>query len=381
MPKRKQNSQSCPAGDEEYLQAEIGRMVEELEEAERQITWAMGRSKALMAEMYALSGELSESNTLRVSNQELFSQYHGDIQRLDNIVDGEYHRHDLEGNATCPFCDGKIDPRKEESYVEASQAELTKIRMKLEDLQLADNDLVTKQSTINQRIAELSAERSGVEDLINSKLKPKVATIRRALVGYRYAIEIRKETSVIGDMEGKLQQDLFRTMTEEESADSDFKIKSHYDATFFKGLNDRLDVLLKAVQYEKYSTVHVNTSSFDMVVNGQDKMIHGKGYRAFQNMVMALALAEFLAAKGTYAPSMLIIDSPIQSLEESIDDKTPDTMKIGLFRYLLESSSLNQVIIIENKIPPTLNYSTANMIEFTKGKKPGRYGLLNGVQS
>lgn len=45
-----------PAGDEEYLQAEIGRMVEELEEAERQITWAMGRSKALMAEMYALSG-------------------------------------------------------------------------------------------------------------------------------------------------------------------------------------------------------------------------------------------------------------------------------------------------------------------------------------
>jgi hypothetical protein len=77
----------------------------------------------------------------------------------------------------------------------------------------------------------------------------------------------------------------------------------------------------------------------------------------------------------------LIIDSPIQSLEESVDDQTPDTMKIGLFRYLLESSALRQVIIIENKIPPTLDYSKANMIEFTKGKKSGRYGLLNGVQS
>ena len=64
-----------------------------------------------------------------------------------------------------------------------------------------------------------------------------------------------------------------------------------------------------------------------------------------------------------------------------MDDRTPDTMKIGLFQYLLESSALRQVIIIENKIPPTLDYSTANLIEFTKGKKPCRYGLLNGVQS
>lgn len=77
-----------------------------------------------------------------------------------------------------------------------------------------------------------------------------------------------------------------------------------------------------------------------MVVNGQGKMIYGKGYRAFQNTVMALALAEFLAEKGTYALSMLIIDSSIQSLEEGVDDRTPDTMKIGLFQYLLESLPL-----------------------------------------
>lgn len=370
-----------PAGDEKFLQSEIERMIEELEDTEWQIASAMNRSKSLMAEMYALSGELSESNTLRASYQELRTQYYGDIRRLGNIVDGECHRHDLEGNATCPFCEGKIDAQKEESYTEASQAELTKIRLLLEDLQLADNDLAAKQVGINQRIAELSTERLGVEDLLNSQLKPKVAIIKQALVGYRYAIEIRKETSVIGDMECNIQQALFKAMTEQEPIDSDFKIKSHYDATFFKWLNDRLDTLLRIVKYEKYSSVHVDTSNFDMVVNGQDKMIHGKGYRAFQNTIMALALAEFLSKKGAYAPSMLIIDSPIQSLEEGVDDRTPDTMKIGLFQYLLESSSLRQIIIIENKIPPTLDYSTANVIEFTKGKKPGRYGLLNGVQS
>jgi hypothetical protein len=293
-----------PSGDENFLQGEIERMVEELEDTERRIAIAVGRSKALVAEIYALSGELSESNTLRATYKELLSQYHGDVQRLGNIVDGEYHRNDMEGNTTCPFCEGKIDPRKEESYIEASQAELMKIRLKLEDLQVVDSDLAAKQSAINRRIDEISTERSGVDDLINSQLKPKAATIKQALTGYRFAIEISKEASVIGDMEGKLQQDLFRTMNEEEPTDSDFRIKSYYDTTFFKGMNDRLDALLKKVQYEKYSSVHVNNSSFDMVVNGQDKMIHGKGYRAFQNTIMALALAEFLAEKGTYAPSI-----------------------------------------------------------------------------
>ena len=52
---------------------------------------------------------------------------------------------------------------------------------------------------------------------------------------------------------------------------------SHYDATFFKWPNDKMNTLLRAVKYENYSSIHVDTGNFDMVVNGQDNMIHGKG--------------------------------------------------------------------------------------------------------
>lgn len=65
-----------------------------------------------------------------------------------------------------------------------------------------------------------------------------------------------------------------------------------------------------------------------------------------------------------------------------MDDKTPDSMKAVLIKYLLDKQSFSQVIIIENKIlPPALEYCKANIIEFTKGKKLGGYGLLHGVQS
>jgi hypothetical protein len=379
--KKKAKLSELPDGDEDHLKSEIDRMISELEETERKIAQAMGRSKSLLDEMYQLTGELTESNTLRASYQELRSQYQGDIRRLANIVDGESHRHELDENTTCPYCDSKIEPRQEKSYVEASQAELANVRGLLQDLQTADNDLADEQTSIQNRIDDLSRERSGVENLVKAQLKPKAESIKRALVGYRYAIEIRKEADVIGDMETNLQQALFKAMTEEDPTDNDFKIKSYFDASFFREMNAKLDELLKVVKYEKYSTVHLDTSKFDLVVNGQKKMVHGKGYRAFQNTVMALALAEYLDKQGRYAPSMLIIDSPIQSLEEGVDDRTPDTMKIGLFKYLLEKSSLNQVIILENKIPQSLDYSRSNIVEFTKGKKPGRYGLLRGVQS
>ena len=248
-------------------------------------------------------------------------------------------------------------------------------------MRLAEADLISKQTDLERQISVLAAQKSGVEDLINTQLKPRAATLKQSLTGYRYAIELRKETSVIGDLEVALKNDLFEKMTEEEESDSNFRIKSHFDATFFKSFDGYLNEILVAAKYLGLSSAYLNHSDFDVVINGQSKAIRGKGYRAFLNTVLALSLLEYLSKEGKYSPSMLIFDSPILSLEEGVDDRTPDTMKAGLFKYLLDNQSFGQVIIIENKIPPTLDYTKANMVEFTKGKKPGRYGLLYGVQS
>ena len=84
-----------PSADPAELQDEVNRMVEELEEINRQITVAINRSKTLMEEAYELSGKLSECNTLDTHFKDLKSQYTADIRRAEMIMDGESHRHGI----------------------------------------------------------------------------------------------------------------------------------------------------------------------------------------------------------------------------------------------------------------------------------------------
>ena len=87
---------------------------------------------------------------------------------------------------------------------------------------------------------------------------------------------------------------------------------------------------------------------------------------------------EYLSEHGKFAPQMLMIDSPILSLKEKVDEEAPESMKVGLFQYLLDHQKHGQVIIVENEIP-NLDYENANVIRFTKDIHNGRYGFLNGV--
>ena len=234
--KKKTALTKLPSANIIDLQAQVEQIIDELAETERQITAATVRSKSLLSGIYSLSEELAECNNLYNRYQALRTQYSADIQRLTFIVDGEIHHHEMGENSMCPFCDGKINPRKEKSYIEASKAELTKIRFQLEDLRLAESDLVGRRIELEQQIAALNTEKSGVENLINSQLRPKSEELKQSLKEYRYAIEIHKESNVIGDFEKVLQADLFEKMTEEEETDNVFKIKSFFDASIFKQL-------------------------------------------------------------------------------------------------------------------------------------------------
>ncbi len=137
--------------------------------------------------------------------------------------------------------------------------------------------------------------------------------------------------------------------------------------------------VLKLCKYEGLSSAYFSPSSFDVFINGKSKDAFGKGYRAFLNTVLAVALMEYLSERGRYAPGVLIIDSPILSLKEVGDEKASDTMKAALFQYMLNNQDYGQTIIIENNIPE-LDYSKANVIQFTKDATRGRYGFLNGVR-
>ena len=323
--------------------------------------------------------QLAECNTLYNRIQALHTQYNADIKRLTFIVEGEVHKNDLPANEKCPFCDGEITEHHEHSYVEASRAEAERIRLQLKDLSETQRDVASEQTALIGEIEKLATERSGVEELVNGELKPRIAMLKQMLADYRRAIEINNEISVIHQFETSMKVELYEVENEEESTQSQFDIKGHFDTNIRAAFDEILTRILTACKYDGFSSVYFSQKEFDVVVNGNLKDSFGKGYRAFLNTIMAIALMEYLNENGKYAPGLLIVDSPILSLKEKVNDEASDSMKAALFQYLIDNQEHGQIIIAENDIPK-LDYSTANVVRFTKDVENGRYGFLNGVR-
>ena len=98
---------------------------------------------------------------------------------------------------------------------------------------------------------------------------------------------------------------------------------------------------------------------------------------------MALAIQEMLNEFNMHMPHLLVMDSPILSLKEREEDKgtevASDSMRGGLFQYMIDHEENRQTIILENEIPP-LDYSTVNTIHFTRTIGTGRFGLIEGYR-
>lgn len=376
---RKDELDKYSNSDALYLQAKVEQALSEIAETELKIAESIKTNKQLLNETYQINEQLSEVNTLYNRYQALKSQYSSDIKRMTFIVEGELNKKDTPRNSKCPFCDSDIlfSSQKEKSYVEASHAELHRIQIQLDDLVEAENDLKKERSYLTARLGVLNEKRSGVEDLINSELKPKMQTLKSSLAEYRRIIEIRNEFEVIDDYQSSMKNELYEAIKEEET-EMKFKIKSYFNREILENIDQYLDKILDSCQFDSYNSVYLDPRTFDLVINGKRKETFGKGYRAFLNTTLAIALMEYLSEQSKYSPNMLLIDSPILSLKEREDRQVSSSMKAHLFQYLLKNQKHGQVIIIENDIPE-LNYEDANIIQFTKDESHGRYGFLNDI--
>ena len=130
---------------------------------------------------------------------------------------------------------------------------------------------------------------------------------------------------------------------------------------------------------------HFNFITFDIEVNGEDKgTSHGKGYRSYLNTVMIMMLRKYLALNAKFDPHIFIIDTPLHGFDDGVDDRMPDSMRAGLYRYFMNHQDEGQLIIIENLDHiPSLEYEKHGAVveTFGKGLIPGtRYGFLNDVK-
>jgi hypothetical protein len=229
------------------------------------------------------------------------------------------------------------------------------------------------------QLASLEKDKAQIDRLITERLRPQEFKLEETLKNYRAVSQLQAEIDLIGNLTFECEEELFDYEHSEEPT-ADYRVKEHYknDEKFKHEINEYIQEAFEKCKYENLSSSYFSVDKFEVFINGKEKATsHGQGHRAFINTVLALAFRKYLRDNAVYNTGLFLVDSPLQSLKQGVEDFADDSMRAGLFRYLLENQDLGQVIVIENDIPELdyENYGVAP-IEFTGGKKTGRYGFL-----
>lgn len=357
--------------------------LDDVNNIESQIQILLGERRDLVECLQELQDREAESEMLLSRYQELKSQYASDIQRLNFIADGEIKTKDHLPGATCPFCESKIVPRKKESYIDSARAELSRIIKQMNALVEVEQEMIAERQSIASEIDHLKDEIEQIEQRINAELKPKIIALQETITQYQSYLQIKKELDVIKTFASDLETDL-RALPDEKESDVKYHPREYFTSEFQAEIDKMyMEVLTECCFDPMPTTVKFNISSFDIEIDGHQKTNYqGLGYCAFINTVTSLVFRRYFAKSAKFDPGFLIVDTPLLGLDQGVNDEEPESMRTGLFRYIMKQKDVGQIIILENLIYiPKLDYEAegVNLITFTKGHSEGRRGFLEDV--
>ncbi len=363
------------------LQETIEKLLEEISGAEQALGNAADQSKKFAEELLKIDDQIAEGNMLKNRYDSLRTQYEADIKRLTFIAEGDMQKGKITKVEYCPFCNGELPKEHSESCVEAAIAEVEKIEKQIKDLQLADAELTAEFKELSQRREILLARRGEVQSYIRGELKPKVSALKEDFANYSATLEHAKAAELVQTFNRVLieQLDQINKEDEEEESEGKFNVRAKIKEFISPYLDKYLAEILQECNYVNYVGARFDEEICDVKVNGSEKMSQGKGFRAFLNTVMAIAIQEMLNEYNLCQPHLVVFDSPILSLKEKEEtvgtEVTSEGMRSGLFQYMIDHTENRQTIILENEIPK-LDYSSAHLIHFTKVEGDEMYGLI-----
>ena len=363
------------------IEEKIDSIADEIEKIESEIIYTSNKDREILKRKSEVALQLNEAKILNEQYAKLRSLYESDIKRLLFIIDGEEKKKANKTLSKCPLCNNNIETLEEKPLKESATVELERVKTQLQDLQETEIDLKNEIKEIENQIKEINEEHNSFISLINRELKPKSQELKKALNSYQSFSKMNSDLQALIDMIKTINNEIIEKDTETEESLPPFKAKNMIDSEIWKKLNENFEFMVKECNYPGNPVARISIDTMDAVVNNKAKKDEGKGYRAFLNTIMLFNLMKFLEVNGKYPFRFLFLDSPILSLKENVseEEQASGGMREALFRYMVNNCGENQVIIAENEIPQNVDYTNANLIEFTKNKEKGRYGFFDGV--
>lgn len=363
------------------LQANINQTLDEIGATKGVLNKTLDLCNKIGEKINEVMRQIAEDEVLLNRNQLLLSQYKADIKRLTFIAEGNIISQKFQTVERCPFCNGKLSHEHEKGCMDSAIAEEQKIEMQIKDLQSVQVTIQEECTALKKEKDKFIKQRNEQEEKIRGELEPKIKLLRQQLNDYKISLKFAEMNTMIDHFSSFLQQER-DAVKQTDSSNAHLNVKGKFEEVFKDLLDEELDKLLKYCNYQNYVDSYFDIESYDVVVNGHKKASQGKGFRAFLNTILAVAMENCLEKLGHYHPALFIVDSPTLSLKEkdSVGEAyVTEPMKVHLFKYFLQKNYPPQTIIIENEIP-SIDYQGANLIHFTKEKETGRYGLIEGYQ-
>ena len=359
----------------ESIEDSIEEIMAEIADVDEKIANAREESRKLLGEYYAVADELAVERQELERHRALRTQYDSDVKRLLFIIEGEEKSGGNEPTL-CPFCNSEIhDPEDKESYIAASKAELEKVYDKIADLDSLVAEIESRANSLELKMKSLSARKSSVQSLISMRFMPEANRLRNSLEDYKRTIRLQEELAALEAFNDDFSADMFEKRSEDESQEK-LDAKKLFDKGAFNRLSSAVNKAVRECRYPDYRNAEISPRWFDVAVNNKDKQNEGKGYKAFLNSLFAFVLMKFLDSEGKHAPRLLVLDSPILSLKQDVDVPATEDMKVSLLNYIIKNCGDCQVIIAENEIPESVDYTGVNLIRFGRTGDSTRAGFL-----
>ncbi len=363
----------------------VEQVRKETAELQAQVDEATKESQQLMSQIYEWNGKLSESKTVGHNFAVLRQQYQSDIRRIGFIVDGASTVSPARKKVKCPICGEETERVQDTSFIDASAAELEKIKHHLSELSDAQHSVEHQQETIIATIRTLEEKKKAIDTMISEQLQPRLSVFEEKLEQQLSLIRLTSELEIVRQNETQYRNELFNKETEETSESSKHNIYEDYDYDIIHGFEEKLREILQASKIGGAASARLNMENFDIEIGGFKKSVSmGGGFCGILNTITTLAMSGYLIDLDRNAPGFYAVDSSLTQLSEAEHKEQSDTIKQNFIEYLISHAHERQVIIVEQTkrmpfVPDESDENGVHVIKFSRNKKEGRYGFLNEV--
>jgi len=342
-------------GDSSVIEMDWSQLLQRFETQERQLNDAIAKSSDMHSQIETLRKQLL-SNRMQRENQHLLQElYDRQAKRLTFTMEGELLTHQKGATKChCPFCGAESDAALDESIMSAATAEVEQTGVAVRALQDFDHELEKHTRQLERKIDDLQKRVAALDKEIALSYAPSVSDLRTKMSVYmdHYALQREKDRLMLDYSTWNTK---YETIGEKVPDASRFKVKEAYPKEFWTEMGDRLYAMLESCDLAGLKTVSFRSNTMDISVNRQEKKTYGEGFRGIYNMAVAFTLFQFLCEKGIYAPGLLIMDSPVQSMNEPADSKLTRNM----VSYICKNAACGQVFIVDNEFPEETDYADA----------------------